>query len=157
MTSFVDPSLASGPFGGAAVRAVSHEDQLGRHLFADQGENFDDVGDALDGTEIGEVHHDGLAIGRPFGALLGIVVAAIEIAIDEIGNDFDGPLDVELLDGLFLEVVRDGGDAIGLLDGESRDREKAAVAADQGDVRAVQRGDEGQAAGERPWSGPAAR
>ena len=72
--------------------------------------------------------------------------ASVEIAIHEIGNDFDGALDVEVLESLLQKIVGDGGDAVALLDGKFGDGQIAAVAADEGDVRAVQRGDEGQAA-----------
>ena len=81
---------------------------------------------------------------RPLRAQCGIIFSAIKIAIDEIGDDFDGPLDVELLDGFLFEVIRDAGHAIGLFDGEARDRQKTAIVAHQGDIGAVQRGDKGQ-------------
>src|SRR6266853_412283 len=51
--------LADEIFGGAAVRAVADEDELGGHFGADDGENLDDVGEALDGAEIREVHEEG--------------------------------------------------------------------------------------------------
>ena len=72
--------------------------------------------------------------------------AGVEIAVDEIGDDFDGALDVEFFDGLVEEILGDGGDAVALLDGEFGDGEIAAVAADESDVGAVERGDEGEAA-----------
>jgi hypothetical protein len=43
------------------------------------------------------------------------------------------------------EVLRDGGDAVGLVDTKAGDREVAAIEADEGDVGAVESGDEGQA------------
>ena len=92
------------------------------------------------------MHQNGLAVGRPLGAQRGIILAAVEIAIDEIGNDLDGPLDVEFFDGFLLEIVRDAGHAVGLFDGKARDGKKAAIVADQRDVGAVQRGDKRQAA-----------
>ena len=51
------------------------------------------------------MHEDGLAGWRPFGALRGIWLARVEIAIDEIRDDFDGPLDVKLADGLLLQIA----------------------------------------------------
>ena len=92
------------------------------------------------------MHQNGLAIGRPFCAQGGVILAAVHIAIDKIGNDLDGPLDIENLDGFLFEVVRDAGHAVGLLDRKARDRQKAAIVADQRDIRAVQRGDKGQPA-----------
>ena len=85
-------------FRGAAVRAVADEDELGGHFGADEGEDFDDVGEALYGAEIREVHEDGLAVGRPLREQLGMWLARVEIAVDEIGNDFDGALDVEFFE-----------------------------------------------------------
>ena len=144
-------------FRGAAVRAVADEDEFGGHFGADNGEDFDDVGEALDGAEIGEMHEDGLAVGRPLFEQLGMGLARVEIAVDEIGDDFDGALDVELFEGLLQEVLRDGGDAVGLLDGKFCDGEIAAIAADERDVGAVKSGDEGETARERPWSGQGGR
>ena len=72
--------------------------------------------------------------------------AAVEIAVDEIGDDFDGMLDVKFFDRLLEQIVRDAGDAVALLDGKFGDGKIAAVAADEGDVRAMKRGDEGKAA-----------
>jgi len=51
---------------GAAVRAIADEDELGGHLGPDEGENFDGVGEALDGAEIRKMHEDGFAVGSPF-------------------------------------------------------------------------------------------
>jgi hypothetical protein len=62
------------------------------------------------------MHEDGLTGWRPLGALHGIWLARVEIAIDEIRDDFDGPLGVKLADGLLLKIARDGGDAVALLD-----------------------------------------
>jgi len=44
------------------------------------------------------------------------------------------------------QVARDGGDAVALLDRKARDGEIATIAADEGDVRAVESGDEGKTA-----------
>jgi hypothetical protein len=49
---FLELFLSHQIFRGAAVRAVADEDELGGHFSADQGENFDDVGEAFDGAEI---------------------------------------------------------------------------------------------------------
>ena len=88
------------------------------------------------------MHENGLAVGRPFFAKAGSGLAAVEVAVDEIGDDVNGPLDVEFLESLAEEVSGDSGDAIALFDGEFRDREIGAVATNQGDVGAVERGDE---------------
>src|SRR6202023_334271 len=84
-------------FGRAAVWAVADEDQFCGHLGADYGEDFDYIGDALDRAEIGEVHQDGLVVGGPLSALRFIRCARVEVAVYEIGDYFDGALDVEFL------------------------------------------------------------
>ena len=99
------------------------------------------------------MHDDGLAVGGPLGTQRGIVLAGVEIAIDEIGNDLDGALDIEFLERGFFQVMGDGSDAVGLLDGEFGDGQEAAIVADQSDVGAVERGNERQA----PGSGHGAR
>ena len=54
------------------------------------------------------------------------------------------PFDGEGVAGAIAKVLGDGGDPIGLVDAEAGDGEIGAVEADERDVRAVQRGDEGQ-------------
>lgn len=134
-------------FRSAAVRAVADEDEFGGHFGADQGEDFDYIGEALDGAEIREVHEDGLAVGGPFLAEGGLRFTRIEIAIHEIGDDFDGALDVELFDGLVEKILRDGGDAVALFDGKFGNGQITAIAANESDVGAMKRGDKRQAAG----------
>src|SRR6267142_1582829 len=92
------------------------------------------------------MHENGFAAGSPLRAESFVVDAIVEIAIHEIGDDFDGALDVEVLESFLQKILRDGGDAVALLDGKFSDGKIAAVAADEGDVRAVKRGDEGKAA-----------
>jgi len=88
------------------------------------------------------VHQDGLTGRRPFGALREVGQARVEIAIDEVGDDLDGPLDVEFLEGLVQKILRNGGDAVALFDGKLGNRQIRTIAADQGNVRAVKRGNE---------------
>src|SRR6202040_73754 len=73
----------------------------------------------------------------PLGAQLFSVVAGVEIAVDEIGDNVDGALDVEFLERLRQQVLRDGGDAVALLDGKTRNRGIAAVAAGERNVGAM--------------------
>jgi len=44
-----------------------------------------------------------------------------------IGDDFDGALDVEVLESFLQKILRDGRDAVALLDGKLGDGEIAAV------------------------------
>src|SRR5438876_58394 len=97
---FLEAALANDVFGGAAVRAIADEDELRGHFGADNGENLHGVGKALDRAEIGEVHEDGFAIGSPLRGKPLVGSAIVEIAVHEIGNDFDGTLDFEFLESL---------------------------------------------------------
>jgi len=138
--------LADEIFGSAAFRTVADQDEFGGHSCSDLREDFDAIGDPFYRAKIGEVHENRFAAGRPFFALCETGFARVQIAIDEIRDDFDGALDVEVPDGLIEEIFGDGGDAVALLDGKSGDREIRTIAADQGDVRTVKSGDERQAA-----------
>src|SRR6266446_9487717 len=112
--------FADEEFGSAAVRAVADENELGGHFGADEGEDFDRVGNALDGAKIREMHEDGFAIGGPLGGESLVGGAIVEIAVYEIGNHFDGALDLKLLESLIQKIAGDGGDAVALLDGSNR-------------------------------------
>ncbi len=73
-------------------------------------------------------------------------VADVDVAVDEVADDFDVGGDAEGFAGAVAEVGGDGGDAVGLLDAEAGDGEVGAVEADEGDVGAVEGGDEGEVA-----------
>jgi hypothetical protein len=130
----------------AAARsgAVSDEHELGAHFVTHHGEHFHHVGDALHGPEIRQVHQDRLPVRGPFRAQDWIRFAAIKFAVHKIGDHFDGALDVEFLDRALLQIMRDRGDAVGLFDRKFGDWQETPVVSDQGNVGAVQRGDEGQ-------------
>src|SRR5438874_6638975 len=93
------------------------------------------------------MHQNGFTGGRPFGALCGVRLPRVEIAIHKIRNHLDGPLDVEFLDGLVQEIARDDGRAVALLDGKFGNRKIRTVAANECNVRAMQSGDEWETAG----------
>src|ERR1041385_4415807 len=124
---FLELVSADEIFGGAAVRAVADEHELGGHFGANEGEDFDGVREALDGAEIRKVHENGLSVGRPLCGESFVGGATVQIAVDEIWNDFDGALDVELFEGLAEEVARNASDPVALLDGKLSDGEIAAV------------------------------
>ena len=142
----VSSSTASS-FGGAAIGTIADHDELGGHFFADQGKYLHSIENPFHGPEIGEVHEDDLAIGSPFGAQFRIGLAKIQITIDEIGDYFDGPLDVEILQSAIKQIARNRSDAVALLNGIASDRKEAAIVAHQGDVCPMKSRDEGKAAG----------
>src|SRR5260370_39677919 len=124
--------LSDEVFGGAAVRAVADEDEFGGHFGADDGENLNDVGEVLNGAEIGEVHEDGFAVGSPLGGEAFVCCAIVEIAVHKVGNDFDGALYVEFFDSLVEQMVGNGGEASTLLEDKAGERGIAGVASDGG-------------------------
>src|SRR5580698_4873622 len=98
------------------------------------------------------MHEQALAVGRVLGTHLGnqLGVTRVDVAIDRVVDDFDVILDVEDAQSSIAKIVRDGGDAVTLFDGVTRDRKVRAIEADEGDVGAMERGHEGQAAA--AWS-----
>jgi len=72
--------------------------------------------------------------------------ALIDVAVDEVADDFDLGGDAEGFAGAVAEIAGDAGDAVGLGDAELRDGEVGAVEADEGDVGSVEGGDDGKVA-----------
>ena len=66
------------------------------------------------------------------------------VAINEVGNDFDGPHDTEVVHGFLAQITRYRGDAVALFDSEAGNGKIRPVESDQGDVGTVERGDKGQ-------------
>src|SRR5260370_2610822 len=95
---FLEAMFADEVFGGATIGTVADEDELGGHFSPDEGEDFHDVGEALDGSEIGKVHEDGFAVVSPLCCETFGGGSIVKIAVHEIGNDFDGALDFEFLE-----------------------------------------------------------
>src|ERR1700683_4050040 len=91
--------------------------------------------------------------GRPARARRFICRLLVKITVHEIRNHLNGPLDFEFLQGAVAQVIRNSGHAVALLDGKSRDGQIAAVAADQRDIGAMERGDERQAPGRSHHTG----
>ncbi len=75
-------------------------------------------GDALDGAEVGEVDEKFLIGSGEAGAHGGdqVGLADVDVAVDEVADDFDLGGDAEELAGAVAEVAGDGGDAVGLCD-----------------------------------------
>src|ERR1700730_8157380 len=97
--------FANEKFGSTAVRAVTNEHELGGHLGADEGEDFHDIRKALHGAEIRKMHEDVFASRSPLRAEFFGVDASVEIAIHEVGDDFDRALDVEVLESFLQKIV----------------------------------------------------
>ena len=145
----MDAEIAREVFSGAALGAIADHQQVGGRVPHDFGQDAHTILHALDGPEIRHVDQElairwGIAAGRGL-----LVVRLIEVAVYEVGDDPNVVAHAEDLDGLAAQVFADGSDAVGLLDGVLGDGEIGTVGADQGDVGAVQRGDEGQVAAAR--------
>src|SRR6266852_7897819 len=72
----------------------------------------------------------------PPGVILGRLK---DVAVYEIGDHFDGALDVELLQRHLSQIFRDGRDSIAFLDRKARDGQIRPVDSDKGDIRSVER------------------
>ena len=133
-------------FGDAAVGAVADEHEARGHGFGDAGEDLDDVLNAFDGAEVGEVDEEALVRFGEAGAHGGdqFGIADVDVAVDEVADDLDLGVDVEGFASAVAEIAGDGGDAVGLLDAELCDGQIGAVEAYEGDVGAVEGGDEGK-------------
>src|ERR1700685_1974401 len=70
--------------------------------------------------------------------------AEVDVAVDEVVDDFDLGCDLEGLAGAVAKITGDSGDAVGLLDAEFCDGKVRAIETDEGDVGAVECGDEGK-------------
>ena len=51
------------------------------------------------------MHEDGFVVRRPLGAEFRIVFSNVEIAIHEVGDDFDGALNVEVSERLIEKIL----------------------------------------------------
>ena len=131
-----------------AVGAVADEQESSGHGLGDAGEDFDHVGDALDGAEVGEVDEEALVGLGVAGAHGGdeFRLANVDVAVDEVADDLDFGGDVECFAGAVAEIAGDGGNSVRLLDAELGDGQIGAIEADEGDVGAVQGSDEGEMA-----------
>src|SRR4029077_1794688 len=99
---------------------------------------------ALHGTEVGEVHQQGLVVGDVIAALFqSFRFAHVLVAIHEVRNHLDVLLDVENANGTVAQILRDCSHAIALFDGKARNRKIGAVEPDQSDVGAVEGCDKG--------------
>jgi hypothetical protein len=124
-----------------ALGAVPHHQQYRGHFAPHRGEDPHDVLDPLARTEVRDVHHDALVLPSEPLARTGIlpVPRPVALGVDEVRDHLDRALRMEDLDRLPLQIVRDRGDAIALVDAESRQRPERLIRADQRDVGAVER------------------
>jgi hypothetical protein len=147
MHVLVNTLPAGQTLGLRALRAVADEQELCRNLAANTVENFDHIENSLHRPEIREVDQNPLVVrSELLAALPGAGIALIEIAIHKIPDHLDGAANVELLQRAFAQIIRNRSHAITFFDGEARDRQIRGICADQGDVCAMQGGDERQAA-----------
>src|SRR5258708_22369888 len=138
--------LARKIFGDAAVGTVADQHQACRHCLGDAAEDLDNILNALDGAEVGEVDEQtlvGFGKARAHGGYQ-LGVADVDVAVDEVADDLDLGVDLEGFAGSVAQIGGDRGDSVGLLDAELCDGQIRAVEADERDVGAVQGGDEGE-------------
>ena len=141
--------LAHDVFRGAAIGTVAHHHQLRRNLLPHLGENLHHIGDPLHRAKIGKVHQNRLVILGPFLPRRAILGAFVQVAVHEIGDHFDVPLDFEFVVSLLAQVFRNRSHPVALLDGKPGDRQVTAVVAHHRNIGAVQGSDERQFLGRR--------
>src|ERR1700683_3731686 len=90
------------------------------------------------------MHEYRLAVFRPAFTRGLIRTSHVQIAVDEIGDDLNGTLDVEIMNRAVAKIVGNSSSAVSLSDRKTSDREITAVVANQSDVGSVQGGDEWQ-------------
>src|SRR6185312_5863961 len=136
-----DVELAAKAFGTASLGPVADEEKFRRHFLPNDIEYAHNVQDAFHFSEVGRVEQNAFAVGgdHPPEGVDGFAVKPA--GIDKVINDLDFLFDIEDLVGLVTQVLGDGRDGIRLVDREGDDRREGLVAADQGDIRAVERGD----------------
>ena len=72
-----------------------------------------------------------------------VLRAIVDVRIDKVGDHLDSAAGAsKCLDGLRLQKTRNGREAIGLLDGELGDRVKRRILANDGDIGAVEGGED---------------
>ncbi len=100
-------------FGSGAIGAVADEEQAGGHGFGDAGEDLDDIVDALDGAEVGEMDEKlfrwlgscrWVGVARSHGSNQ-LRFADIVVAVDEVVDDFDLRRDGEGLASAVAEMA----------------------------------------------------
>src|SRR6185437_4472436 len=138
VNAVLDPELESEILGGAAVGAIADEHKPRGHSGSNAGEDFDDVLNALDRSEVGEMNEEALVRSGEAWSHSGdeLRIANVDVAVDEVLDDFNLGGDAEGLAGAVAEIAGDGGDTIGFDDAESGDRQVGVIESHEGDVGA---------------------
>ena len=142
----MNPFLHREPLGDGPVRPVSDQQQPGWHLLVHAVENLDDVGDALDGSEVRKMHQHALVVRRILPPHLGgnLRIADVDIAIHRVVDHLNWFLYVEHSLGPVAQVIRNRGNPVALFDRIPGNRKIGAVQTNKGDVGPVQSGHKGQ-------------
>ena len=115
--------------GGAAVGAIADKHEARGKSAGDACEDLNDVKDPLYGAEVGEVDEEAFVRCRKlrthFGDKVGF--ADVDVAVDEVADNFYFAFDAEGFVCTVGEVLRDGCDAVGLFDAEAGDGEVGGV------------------------------
>ena len=136
--------VARPPTGQGQLGTVPHEQQARRDPFADAAKQLDHHAGPLHRPEVRDVNHQ-LRIRRPAPVArrqTGVGHAPVVAAVEEVGDDLDAGAHRKLAVGVVPQAAGDRGDAVRLVDGERDRLQIGRVAADQGDVGAVQRRDD---------------
>ena len=94
------------PLRGRSLRAITHEQELCRNILSHAIKNLDHVQDTLYGPKIRNVHEYALALRSIFGAAVAqFLIAAVQIAIDEVVNHLNVVTDAEFGESAGAKVV----------------------------------------------------
>ncbi len=127
----------------SVFRPVSNQDEPRIHFLPHPGEDAHHVPQPFQGPEVRDVHEGDLSVRGLFwnaGDRVGVMSRRVHEVIDDVDLFPDGELAV----GLIPQICGDRGHGIGLFDGELHDGLEGRTGADQGDVGAMQRGDDFQ-------------
>ena len=115
------------PCRAAAFRAIPHHQQDRRQPALDPGKYLDYVGRSLDRSKVGKVNQNFFPRGSEAFSQIAALGRLVDSAIYKVVNHLDLVLHGEGLVSSFAEVLRNGGDPVGLLDGELGDWKVRAV------------------------------
>ena len=139
-----NPRSRAPPAGRGQIGTVTHQQQTRRYPFADAAKQLDHHAGPLHRSEVRDVNHE-LRVGRatPVACRQTLVGnPPVVLTVEEVGNDLDPRPHRQLPVGIVAQAGGNGGNAVRLVDGERNRLQVGRIASDQGDVCAVQRGDD---------------
>ena len=129
--------------GARSLRAVANEQQFCRLLRTNRCKHINHIFNALDRSKIRNVRDDRLSIWGYRSTELFVGISFKMGRADKVMNHFNFPINPEQFQRVAFEAVRYSRHRIGFVDGVGNDRFECGVFPEQGDVRSMQRRDNG--------------